>query len=1078
MTCWRGWWTAALVLGSAACGVGPGEPGGDTALGTISDAVLAADDAAPRDAAADRDADVDPDAGADAHLDGPIDGAPDAGVVADATAPTDAGPEPADADRPPADGAPADAAPDAGPADAATPDAASALDAAADALADAAADAAPPPPPVPDAATPDLDAERPPDAAVVVCGPPPPVFINEVVAANRSGLLDEDGDTPDWIELYNGGDAPISLHDWGLSDDPEEPFRWRLPNRSLPPGGRLLVLASGKAQSPAVTTWDTRVDLGDRWRYLPVAGPTDPGWMRPGFNDAGWAEGPSGFGHGDGDDATHYQALTLYVRRTVHITEEELGNLQSLLLHVDYDDAFVAYLNGVEVARSLIGFRGGPAPHWTDLADGPHEASLYRGHPPEAFGISDLDLLVPGDNVLAIELHDEVNQPDDATLIPFLTLGFADVRPGMLSPHLGIVERFHASFAISASGETLTLTRPDGCEVDRVRTGPLREDVSFGRTPDGSPRFGYFLEPTPGAPNDTEARDGFAAVTLSPRPGYHPGGAFVNLDADPPRARVHYTVDGSEPGPEDPVFEGSIVLGPEAGALVVRARAYADDLWPGPAVTGTFIAGEPPALPTISLATDPANLWDSDTGIYVHGDTYQPNFPHFGSNFWEDWERPLNVDFWEPDQARGFQLDCGVKIHGGWSRANRQRSLRLIMRSEYGTSALEYPLFEGNPVLRYKRLVLRNGGQDWAGCNAGRCAARAHLRDAVMHQIAAGLGTELLAYRPVITYLNGEYWGLYNLRERFDRHYLETRFGHEDIDLLDANAQVLEGDAFHYESLLQVLRQEDIARPDVYERVQGMMDTDNFATYSILQIFYDNRDWPGNNIKFWRPRTPDGRWRWLMFDSDFGLGLTNGHPSLDTVAFALRPDGPGWPNPPWSTELLRGLVRNPTFANDFVNRFADYLNTVFRPEVTRPILERTAAVIAPEMSRQLARWGSEGVPPAQQVVAWEQAVAAIGNWLQARPGHIWAHLAQNFGLAGTWQLQLSADPPGSGVFVLTAVTVDGPFTGRYFRGVPVTVTAVPAPGFELRGWSIDDLGAEPTVVLSPDGDLSLTARFE
>jgi hypothetical protein len=275
-----------------------------------------------------------------------------------------------------------------------------------------------------------------------------------------------------------------------------------------------------------------------------------------------------------------------------------------------------------------------------------------------------------------------------------------------------------------------------------------------------------------------------------------------------------------------------------------------------------------------------------------------------------------------------------------------------------------------------------------------------------------------------------------------------------------------------------VLRQEDIAQPDVYERVRGMVDTDNFATYSILQIFYDNQDWPGNNIKFWRPRTPDGRWRWMLYDTDFGLGLRNANPAVDTLAFGLRPDGPGWPNPPWSTELLRTLVRNPTFRTDFINRYADFLNTILRPEVTRGVLDRTAAALRPEMSRQLQRWGARAVAPAEQVAAWERAVTGIGNWLQARPAHAFQHLANNFGLAGTWRLELQADPPGSGVFVLTAATVEAPFAGTYFRGVPVTVTAVPADGYQFAGWSLDGLPPEPTVVLSPDADTALTARFE
>ena len=215
-----------------------------------------------------------------------------------------------------------------------------------------------------------------------------------------------------------------------------------------------------------------------------------------------------------------------------------------------------------------------------------------------------------------------------------------------------------------------------------------------------------------------------------------------------------------------------------------------------------------------------------------------------------------------------------------------------------------------------------------------------------------------------------------------------------------------------------------------------------------------------------------------MFDTDFGLGLRNANTAVDTVAFALQPDGGGWPNPPWSTELLRMLVLNPTFQTDFINRYADYLNTVLKPEVTRPILEQAAATIRPEMPRQLGRWGSEGVEIAQQMVAWENLITTIGNWLQTRPTHAWTHLATNFNLAGTFQLDLDVDPPGSGSLQLTAVVVETPFTGTYFHGVPVTITAVPAEGFEFAGWSDVALPQVPTIRVTRDADTSITARFQ
>ncbi|MCA9527709.1 MAG: CotH kinase family protein, partial [Myxococcales bacterium] len=914
----------------------------------------------------------------------------------------------------------------------------------------------------------------PPDAAVVVCPPPPAVVINEVLASNQTGLLDEDGDTPDWIELHNAGPDPVDLAGYGLSDDPDEPFAWVMPPRVLAPDEYLVVLASGKDRRATVATWDTRIDWGALWRYLPVEAQQDPFWPQPGFDDSGWPEGPSGFGRADNDDATVVATHTIYVRHTFEVTAEEIADLQALLLHVDYDDGFVAYLNGVEVARALLGAPGvAPAPQ--QFADAAHEAVLVAGSQPEVFDLFPLaDLLVPGENVLALELHDASAQSSDTSLIPFLTFGFGSGRPGAPSMHLDLPNRFiHTDFSLSASGETLTLTAPDGCEVDRLVVGRLPADASYGPGADG--QLGYFIEPTPGGPNITEARRRFAAPpTLFPPPGHYPEGVEVTVDGG--GAEVRVTQDSSEPGLDDPLADGAIPVGPAPGISVIRARAFAPNAWPSAIVTGTYLVAPPSTLPTVSMVTEPSNLWDVDTGIYVLGDSYQQNVPYFGANFWEDWERPLHVEFWEPGGEPGFSLDCGVKIHGGWSRANAQRSLRFIMRPGYGTASLEYPLFEGLDVQQFQRVVLRNSGNDWGGCNNGRCTPRSHLRDAVMHQIASGLGIAVMAYRPVAAYLNGEFWGIYNIRERPDRPYLQAHYGVDAVDLLEANVVVNEGDSDHYEQLLQVLRTEDIASPETYARVQALMDVDDFATYEIVQIFHDNEDWPGNNIKYWRPKTPEGKWRWLLYDTDFGLGWRNPNPAVDSLAFALRANGPNWPNPPWSTEVLRTLVRNPAFATRFINRYADYLNTAFRAERTRDILARTAATVRPEMQAHLIRWAS-GNEPAQALGAWENQVNGIDTWLRDRPGHAFNHIAANFGLGARYALTLQADPPEGGSFQLTAAAVPPAFTGTYFVGVPVTITAVPAEGFAFDGWDTPELGAEATVVVSPPADATFTARF-
>ncbi len=917
----------------------------------------------------------------------------------------------------------------------------------------------------------------PPDA------PTPPLgylVLNEIQAANATTLTDADGDTPDWIEVANVGPEPVDLGGWGLSDDPEDPHRWTFPSRVLEPGALVLVHASGKGRDEPIAAWDTRVDQGDEWRYLPVKEPAPPDWFEPGFDDGGWEAGPSGFGRGDGDDATEVggAADAVFARTIVPVTAQDLDDVVALVLHVDFDDAFVAWLNGVEVARANIG-EPGIAPGFGDYGGKDHEAQLYQGGRPEVFEL-DPSVLVEGDNVLAVAVYDVSPESSDLSLVPFLSLGFGSARQVRTSAVLGLdASELHATFQLAAEGEAVALADPLGRVVDLVEPGHLMADWSWGLGPDGQP--GYFREPTPGAPNATEHRRGFAATpTFDPPPGRLVGGGAVTIVAASD-AVVHYAWDGWEPPEQDPTWDGApLATGDAEDAVVLRARAWQDGLWPSEIGTGTWLLREPGPLPVVSVVTDPPNLWDDEIDNDVFGTDYEPVSPYEGANFYENWERPVHVAFWEPDQALGFAIDGKIEVHGARSRTHDQRGFRIELDPAAGDARIEHEVFPGLGIRRFEGLLLRSAGNDWYGCFIDGCSEGAHLRDPLMHRLAEG-EVDGMAYRPAEAYVNGRYWGIYNVRERQDPAWIDAHHGTRDVDLLEANARVVEGDADHYLATLDYLRTHDLADPKHWAEVERRIDVDELASYLAFQIWADNTDWPGNNIKLWRPREPDGRWRWLLYDTDFGLGSWGHSPAADTLAFALEPAHDGWPNPPWSTELLRLLARSPFFVERFVNRYADYLNTRLRPEETRAALHAMAAVIEPEIGRHSARWGvwTDGATThTMRDGEWEKEVAWIDAWLGQRNAHAREHLVTNLGLGGTWELALDTQPPGAGSFRLAAVEVEAPFDGTYFVGVPVTITAVPRRGLTFVGWSDPDLPQTETVTLDPTAATSLVARFE
>lgn len=895
------------------------------------------------------------------------------------------------------------------------------------------------------------------------------LVINEIMSANGETLRDEDGDSSDWVELYNPGASEIRLLGYGLSDSYKNPLKWKFPEVSLRAGGYLVVFCSGKDRSGAPAHWETVIAEGDIWRYvIPTAEPP-AAWRSPGFNDSSWASGPTGIGYGDGDDRTEVPAgtISVYARKAFQV--EDPSEITHVVLDIDFDDAFVAYLNGTEIARENITDRGGP-PAFNEVADTYTEPRLVTGG--KLFHYSDerfLGLLRPGENVLAIQVHNSGSGSSDLSLIPFLTLGMKrapeDAR-GAAAILRSSLPSLHTNFRISSDGERITLASPDGSVIDFVDTNPLPVDVSMARYPNGTGPYSYHFPASPGAPNPSSGFVAIASpVNFSPPGGFYPGSVRVELSHESPAGEIHFTTDGSDPTEASPVYSGPLSI---SRTTVVRAKVIGEGLYSRKATTHTYLIARPVTLPVVSISTDPANFFDDETGIYVPGTSYDPNFPYFGANFWEDWERPVHVELYEPDGSLAFSAGAGAKIYGGWSRGNPQRSLALFARSQYGASRFPYRIFPEKRINSFEAFVLRNSGNDWQVT---------HFRDALMTSLVKDLGIDRQAYRPAIVFINGEYWGILNLREKINEHFIAANHKGvraDEIDLLENDGAVIHGDADHYRALIALVSGSDVQDPGVYEQIESMMDVENFIDYQAAQIYFDNTDWPGNNVKFWRPRVEGGRWRWILFDTDFGFGLWNsGNSANDTLSFALEPNGPSWPNPPWSTLLLRRLVTNRRFLEDFVNRFATHLNTIFAPARVVARIDGMARALEAEMPAQRARWGST-------VEAWRSSVQVLRDFANRRIPYVRSHLAARFGLGRQVLLRINRTSPGGGKVAIQGVPISTyPFSGTYFQGLPIRLEAVADPGYRFAGWT----GVEPpdaprlSVVLGSSG-LTVSAAFE
>ncbi|MBN1894035.1 CotH kinase family protein, partial [bacterium] len=345
---------------------------------------------------------------------------------------------------------------------------------------------------------------------------------------------------------------------------------------------------------------------------------------------------------------------------------------------------------------------------------------------------------------------------------------------------------------------------------------------------------------------------------------------------------------------------------------------------------------------------------------------------------------------------------------------------------------------------------------------------------------------DVQAYRPCILYLNGVYWGLYNIREKLNEDYLASHHGVDPdaVDILDdyhtLYPLVVEGDADHYNVLIDYLQSHSLASAQNAAYVKTRMDIGNYLTYMAVQIFIANQDGPGHNCKFWRPASLQGRYRWLLYDTDHAFSMRlfvpyyhfNPEAYLDnTIAYYREENGPSWPNPPESTFLFRKILESPEFRDAFINRLADLMNTCFSEEAVDDAVEDIVTRLEPEMKRHLVRWGGS---PAQ----WMKDVEVVRDFGLYRSDALREHLAGEFGLSGTARVELRISPADAGSIKINSVIPDSyPWSGIYFRGLPISLNALPAPGLRFSGWTgISDNSSR--VSIEPSGAGIVTAHFK
>ena len=892
------------------------------------------------------------------------------------------------------------------------------------------------------------------------------IRINELVASN-SIIFDEDGDTPDWIELYNYGSVPVSLLNWSISDEEDDNNPWIFPDITINEDEYLLIWASNKNRGQ-LTFPRTLINQGDIFKYITPNSSVPNIWTGINYNDNSWLEGSSGFGYSDGDDATTLGNGTISVFIRKDFTISNIDEIIGLVLDIDYDDGFVAYVNGFEVARANI---NGSPPAYNATANTDHEAQIYSGGLPDRFVIDNFqDILVQGNNTLSIQAHNNSNESSDLSIIPFLTALFSsESSEGVTPPDIlqfSSTNSLHTDFKISSSGESIYLKNDNGDLVDSISFENLQSDVSIGISANSS-ELVYFQTTTPNNENDNSESAGIVSSVIQ---FSNDGGAMYNsinltLSGNEDGEYIRYTLDSSEPDYSSIFYDSPIQINSNT---VVRAKIFKNNYIPGYSDTRSYFYNINHDIPFVSIVSDPYNLFDNDYGIYELGDDADDGLPQFGANFWEDWERPAHFSLFNSDGELEIEFNAGIKIFGGWSRANAQKSFAFFARGQYGTSEFDYPFFSELNYSKFQSFTLRNSGNDWL---------KSQIKDAAVTSLMSGTDLEYQSHQSVASYINGDYWGLYKIREKVNEHFIASKanISADDIDLLTNGFEVVHGTNEDYVNLINFISENSLTIAANYEYVKSQIDIDNFIIYNVIQIYGDNQDWPGNNIKYWK--SDGGKWRWILYDTDFSFAGewwawdVNNHYLRNTLNFVLSGNQTNWANAPWATFMLRNLIQNTEFRNKFVNRYADEINTRFLGSNVVQHFNDIYDRIIEEVPDHMQRWNSDDDP--------YNYVEYMINFAVNRPEYAKEHILSELDLPNYHKVSIENPTPDIGfVKVNNNLKIQElTWNGDYFEEVPITLKAIPEFGYTFSHWSGATDSTEEEITLDVNGDKFIEAYF-
>lgn len=800
------------------------------------------------------------------------------------------------------------------------------------------------------------------------------LYINEFMASNATTICDSFGSYSDWIELYNSTDTDMDISGFGISDNLSQPMKYRFPDgTTIAAKGYLVVFCSG---NEGMQNGELHAPFGLRSYGEDVVIANRAGRIIDSYSfknqetDVSVARIPDGAGELQSN------------------SQPSPGYPNTGAGYSTFDAANRLPLSGVYISE-FGGSTGSVASDWVELHNSTGSAVSLAG-----YGISNNPK-----NPAKWVFPDISIEPGEYLLL--YATGSADKAQK---------KNLKLNFCISSTGEALFFFDPNGKLIDKLSAGRMRSGQSYGR--DGSDNRFYYAEPTPGAQNGK----GYEGITQLPAfsvtPGIYDNAVTVAITAGEGET-IRYTTDCTTPNASSQVYSGELSISKNS---VIRAAAFRDGYLSGDVATATYLFrsdGVNHALPVVTLVTDPDNLWNSKTGIYATGDQFDPDAAsyadtlksatYYQAKFATEeqvdtiWEKPAAFSLFDDNGKQVFTQNVGIRIAGSFGRGRAQKGFNVIARKEYGKGSMEYPFFDNRPYTEYKAVVLRAGAQD---------QNRSKIRDELASGLLEGTDIKILyqAYRPTVLYLNGEYWGVYFMKEKRNRFFVaqhENTENNVDMAIGKGFKQRSYGDNSDWVSLYEYATSHDLSASDAYNYVAERMDVDSFRDYMIAEIYNGNTD--TYNFQYYRLK--GGKWKFIFYDFCWGFQS----PGHETLAFRMGKT----PSDVCSAKLFAAMLQNKGWRDSFCRRFGELLNTAFTPERVTALIDELYGYVEPEIKREREKFNKDTFMGVKQpntnlgtYEGFQSEISKLKDFAQKRPEELKRQLQSNLGLSDSYMKEV------------------------------------------------------------------------